>query len=137
MLCLQGLGKTLQTISLVAYLHEYRGIKGPHIVIVPKSTLGNWMNEFRRFCPVIKTIKFHGNAEDRVRQHGCVCSTELPTFVGSGFTLSWTHRDIVLRAVIQLPAMVICWWQLLDGFEQPLCHAVLLLCCALPCRALC
>lgn len=63
---LQGLGKTLQTISLVAYLNEYRGIKGPHIVIVPKSTLGNWMNEFRRFCPVIRCIKFHGNAEERV-----------------------------------------------------------------------
>lgn len=65
-LCAQGLGKTLQTISLLAYLHEYRGIKGPHIVIVPKSTLGNWMNEFRRFCPIIRTIKFHGNAESRV-----------------------------------------------------------------------
>ncbi|WIA10295.1 hypothetical protein OEZ86_000436 [Tetradesmus obliquus] len=63
-----GLGKTLQTISLVAYLHEYRGIKGPHIVIVPKSTLGNWMNEFRRFCPVIRCIKFHGNAEEREAQ---------------------------------------------------------------------
>lgn len=50
----QGLGKTLQTISLLAYLHEYRGITGPHLVIVPKSTLGNWMNEFRRFCPIIR-----------------------------------------------------------------------------------
>ena len=50
----QGLGKTLQTISLIAYLHEYRGIKGPHMVIVPKSTLHNWMNEFKRFCPVIR-----------------------------------------------------------------------------------
>lgn len=50
----QGLGKTLQTISLIAYLHEYRGITGPHLVIVPKSTLGNWMNEFRRFCPIIR-----------------------------------------------------------------------------------
>jgi hypothetical protein len=39
-------------------------------VIVPKSTLGNWMNEFRRFCPSIRTIKFHGNAEDRVRIEG-------------------------------------------------------------------
>lgn len=60
-----GLGKTLQTISLVAYLYEYRGITGPHIVIVPKSTLHNWQNEFRRFCPTIKTIKFHGNQEER------------------------------------------------------------------------
>lgn len=62
----QGLGKTLQTISLLAYLHEYRGITGPHIVITPKSTLGNWVNEFRRFCPTIRVIKFHGNNEERV-----------------------------------------------------------------------
>ncbi len=52
----QGLGKTFQTISLLAYLNEYRGITGPHLVIVPKSTLHNWMNEFRRFCPVIKWV---------------------------------------------------------------------------------
>lgn len=62
----QGLGKTLQTISLVAYLYEYRGITGPHIVITPKSTLGNWVNEFRRFCPIIRVTKFLGNAEERV-----------------------------------------------------------------------
>ncbi|KAF7839328.1 ISWI chromatin-remodeling complex ATPase CHR11-like [Senna tora] len=40
-----GLGKTLQTISLLGYLHEFRGITGPHMVVAPKSTLGNWMNE--------------------------------------------------------------------------------------------
>jgi hypothetical protein len=78
----QGLGKTLQTISLVAYLNEYRGIKGPHIVIVPKSTLGNWMNEFRRFCPTIRTIKFHGNAESRVRaSHAAACWAAASTAV--------------------------------------------------------
>lgn len=62
----QGLGKTLQTISLVAYLYEYRGITGPHIVITPKSTLGNWVNEFKRFAPIIRVTKFHGNADERV-----------------------------------------------------------------------
>ncbi|KAH7616623.1 hypothetical protein Ndes2526B_g08720 [Nannochloris sp. 'desiccata'] len=62
-----GLGKTLQTISLLAYLREFRGITGPHMIIVPKSTLHNWLAEFRRWCPVIKAVKFHGNAE--VRQH--------------------------------------------------------------------
>ncbi len=67
MLLPQGLGKTLQTISLVAYLYEYRGITGPHIVITPKSTLGNWVNEFRRFCPIVRVTKFLGNAEERVR----------------------------------------------------------------------
>ncbi|CAN6691630.1 unnamed protein product [Malus baccata var. baccata] len=36
-----GLGKTLQTISLLGYLHEFRGIIGAHMVVAPKSTLGN------------------------------------------------------------------------------------------------
>eukprot|EP00891_Asterochloris_glomerata_P000647 jgi/Astpho2/647/Aster-04487 len=63
-----GLGKTLQTISLLGYLHEYRGITGPYIVIVPKSTLHNWMNEFRKWCPVLRATKFHGNQEEREQQ---------------------------------------------------------------------
>lgn len=63
-----GLGKTLQTISLLAYLHEYCGISGPHMVVAPKSTLGNWMNEIRRFCPVLRAFKFHGNQEERTYQ---------------------------------------------------------------------
>jgi SWI/SNF-related matrix-associated actin-dependent regulator of chromatin subfamily A member 5 len=63
-----GLGKTLQTISLLAYLREFRGITGPHMIIVPKSTLHNWLAEFRRWCPVIKAVKFHGNAEERQLQ---------------------------------------------------------------------
>ncbi|RID73646.1 hypothetical protein BRARA_B00782 [Brassica rapa] len=60
-----GLGKTLQTISLLAYLHEYRGINGPHMIVTPKSTIGNWMNEIRRFCPVLRAVKFLGNPEER------------------------------------------------------------------------
>ncbi|KHN03385.1 Putative chromatin-remodeling complex ATPase chain [Glycine soja] len=60
-----GLGKTLQTISLLGYLHEFRGITGPHMVVAPKSTLGNWMNEIRRFCPVLRAIKFLGNPDER------------------------------------------------------------------------
>ncbi|KAL5782364.1 hypothetical protein ACOSP7_007393 [Xanthoceras sorbifolium] len=60
-----GLGKTLQTISLLGYLHEFRGITGPHMVVAPKSTLGNWMNEIRRFCPILRAVKFLGNPEER------------------------------------------------------------------------
>ncbi|KAI5572546.1 hypothetical protein BDE02_10G019000 [Populus trichocarpa] len=60
-----GLGKTLQTISLMGYLHEFRGITGPHMVVAPKSTLGNWMNEIRRFCPVLRAVKFLGNPDER------------------------------------------------------------------------
>ncbi|ONM32122.1 ISWI chromatin-remodeling complex ATPase CHR11 [Zea mays] len=60
-----GLGKTLQTISLLGYLHEFRGIAGPHMVVAPKSTLGNWMKEIQRFCPILRAVKFLGNPEER------------------------------------------------------------------------
>jgi len=60
-----GLGKTLQTISLLGYLSEYRGISGPHLIAVPKSTLGNWINEIKRWCPHMRAFKFHGSKDER------------------------------------------------------------------------
>lgn len=60
-----GLGKTFQTISLLAFLKESRGIEGPHLILAPKSTIGNWMNELKRFCPSLRCLKFLGNREER------------------------------------------------------------------------
>lgn len=34
-------------------------------MLVPLSTLGNWMNEFDRFCPSIRTFRLHGTKEER------------------------------------------------------------------------
>ena len=85
-----GLGKTLQTISLLGYLHEYRGITGPHMVVVPKSTLGNWMNEFKRWCPVIRTFKFHGNAEERE-------ALKAKYLVPGGFDVCVTSYEMVIK----------------------------------------
>ena len=42
-----GLGKTIQTISFIAFLREFKKVSGPHLVIGPKSTLGNWFKEFQ------------------------------------------------------------------------------------------
>jgi SWI/SNF-related matrix-associated actin-dependent regulator of chromatin subfamily A member 5 len=38
------------------------------MIIVPKSTLHNWLNEFRKWCPSLRAVKFHGNAEQREHQ---------------------------------------------------------------------
>lgn len=59
------LGKTLQSISILSYLYEYKKITGPHLVMVPKSTLSNWCNEFARWCPSFRVLKFHGTREER------------------------------------------------------------------------
>lgn len=60
-----GLGKTLQSISILAYHWEYLRIEGPHLICVPKSTLSNWMKELKRWCPCLRVIKFHGSREER------------------------------------------------------------------------
>lgn len=60
-----GLGKTLQSISILAYQYEFLNIQGPHLVVVPKSTLSNWMNELKRWCPSLRAIRFHGVREEK------------------------------------------------------------------------
>ncbi|XP_060230470.1 probable global transcription activator SNF2L1 isoform X2 [Meriones unguiculatus] len=60
-----GLGKTLQTIALLGYLKHHRNIPGPHMVLVPKSTLHNWMNEFKRWVPSLRVICFVGDKDVR------------------------------------------------------------------------
>lgn len=63
---LQGLGKTLQTISFLGYLKVHRGIPGPHLVVVPKSTLDNWSREFEHWVPGFRTVILRGTKEERV-----------------------------------------------------------------------
>ncbi len=63
---LQGLGKTLQTISLLGYMKHYRNIPSPHLIICPKSTLANWMAEIERWCPSLRGVCLIGDQNTRV-----------------------------------------------------------------------
>ncbi|KAH7011914.1 SWI/SNF family of DNA-dependent ATPase [Ilyonectria destructans] len=60
-----GLGKTLQTISFLGYLRHIVDITGPHLVIVPKSTLDNWKREFARWTPEVNVLVLQGAKEER------------------------------------------------------------------------
>ena len=60
-----GLGKTLQTISLLGFMKHFKNINGPHMVLVPKSTLANWMNEFKKWCPTLRACCMIGDQETR------------------------------------------------------------------------
>ncbi|KAG0198407.1 hypothetical protein BGX33_012360, partial [Mortierella sp. NVP41] len=60
-----GLGKTLQTISFLGYLKHIQGVSGPHLVIVPKSTLHNWKSEFGKWLPDANVFLLHANKDER------------------------------------------------------------------------
>lgn len=59
-----GLGKTIQTISFLAHLLE-EGEPGPHVIIVPSSTIENWIRESKTWCPSLKLLVYYGSQEDR------------------------------------------------------------------------
>ena len=51
-----GLGKTIQAISFICYLWETKKVRQPHLIIVPKSTVSNWMKEFRNWAPSMRVV---------------------------------------------------------------------------------
>lgn len=61
----QGLGKTLQTVSFIGYLKFHQGIPGPHLIIVPKSTLDNWAREVAKWVPGFNVVVLQGTKEER------------------------------------------------------------------------
>jgi len=46
-----GLGKTIQTISFISFLREFKKVQRYHLIIMPKSVVGNWIAEFKKWCP--------------------------------------------------------------------------------------
>ncbi|XP_065093600.1 SWI/SNF-related matrix-associated actin-dependent regulator of chromatin subfamily A containing DEAD/H box 1 homolog [Ochlerotatus camptorhynchus] len=60
-----GLGKTIQVIAFLAWLKENDLIKHPQLIVVPSSTLDNWDNELRKWCPELIVMKYYGSQEER------------------------------------------------------------------------
>jgi len=60
-----GLGKTIQTISLFCYLMESKQNYGPFLIVVPLSTLPNWVLEFEKWAPSIKKVIYKGGPQVR------------------------------------------------------------------------
>lgn len=62
------LGKTIQTIALLAHLACKEYIWGPHLIIVPTSVILNWEMEFKKWCPAFKLLTYFGNQRERAEK---------------------------------------------------------------------
>lgn len=85
-----GLGKTLQTISFLGYLRHIMGITGPHLVVVPKSTLDNWKREFGKWTPEVNVLVLQGAKEER---HNLINER----LVDEKFDVCITSYEMILR----------------------------------------
>jgi SWI/SNF-related matrix-associated actin-dependent regulator 1 of chromatin subfamily A len=59
-----GLGKTCQVISFLSQL-QLEKVDGVHLVIVPGSTLENWLREFENFSPGLNVVPYYGSQAER------------------------------------------------------------------------
>ncbi|VEU24023.1 DEKNAAC105285 [Brettanomyces naardenensis] len=59
-----GLGKTIEVIAFLAHLKEV-GFDSPHLIVVPASTLENWLREFQKFAPSLDVRPYYGSQAAR------------------------------------------------------------------------
>ncbi|XP_019432983.1 PREDICTED: ATP-dependent helicase BRM-like isoform X1 [Lupinus angustifolius] len=62
-----GLGKTVQVMALIAYLMEFKGNYGPHLIIVPNAVLVNWKSELYNWLPSVSCIFYVGMKDQRAK----------------------------------------------------------------------
>ncbi|KAG8799894.1 hypothetical protein FRC17_007009, partial [Serendipita sp. 399] len=59
-----GLGKTIQVIAFLTYLKDI-GVTEKSLIVVPASTLENWIREFNRFSPGMRIVSYYGTINER------------------------------------------------------------------------
>ncbi|GMR43018.1 hypothetical protein PMAYCL1PPCAC_13213 [Pristionchus mayeri] len=59
-----GLGKTIQIVAFLSWL-KHQQVRGPHLIVVPSSTVENWIAEMKKWCPALKVITYYGTQDER------------------------------------------------------------------------
>lgn len=57
-------GKTVQIVTFLGTLVE-KFCAAPALVVVPNSTITNWVREFSRWAPRLRVVPFFGEAKSR------------------------------------------------------------------------
>ncbi|KAG6387063.1 hypothetical protein SASPL_152245 [Salvia splendens] len=68
-----GLGKTVSACAFLSSLYFEFNATLPCLVLVPLSTMPNWMSEFALWAPELNVVEYHGNTKARaiIRQYEC------------------------------------------------------------------
>ncbi|RYZ06901.1 MAG: DEAD/DEAH box helicase [Myxococcales bacterium] len=94
-----GLGKTIQVLAYLLAAKKKRQ-KGPTLVVVPRSLLGNWQDEAARFAPALKVLSHWG--PERQRSKAAFANTDVILT-----TYGTLRLDITLLSELQLSCVVL------------------------------
>jgi SNF2 family DNA or RNA helicase len=56
-----GMGKTIEVAALLAYLKDYYGVKGKHLIVVPKNVIYKWKRELTKWIPSFRVALLLSN----------------------------------------------------------------------------
>ncbi|XP_073979169.1 ATP-dependent helicase brm-like isoform X2 [Rhodnius prolixus] len=99
-----GLGKTIQTIGLLTYLMEKKKVNGPYLIIVPLSTLSNWVLEFEKWAPSVFIVAYKGSPGMRRTLQSQMRSTKFNVLLT---TYEYVIKDKAVLAKIHWKYMII------------------------------
>jgi hypothetical protein len=100
-----GLGKTVQVMALIAYLMEFKGNYGPHLIIVPNAVIVNWKSELLRWLPSVSCIFYVGGKEQRAKIYAQeVCAMKFNVMVT---TYEFIMRDRAKLSKVEWKYMII------------------------------
>merc|ERR1719328_178162 len=99
-----GLGKTIQTIALITYLMDVKKNLGPYLIIVPLSTLSNWMGEFEKWAPSVVALSYKGSPQYRRNVQGQIRAGRFNALVT---TYEYVIKDKAILSKIRWKYMII------------------------------
>lgn len=92
-----GLGKTIQTISLLAWLACEQHVWGTHLIVVPTSVMLNWETEFKKFAPGLKVLTYYGSPKERKEKRRGWSKTNALHVVITSYQLVITDAPVFRR----------------------------------------
>ncbi|EEC12814.1 hypothetical protein IscW_ISCW024556, partial [Ixodes scapularis] len=95
------------TIAVITYLMEKKRINGPYLIIVPLSTLSNWMLEFDRWAPSVVKVAYKGSPNLRRQMSQMLRSSKFNVLIT---TYEYVIKDKAVLAKNKLPEL----WALLN-----------------------
>lgn len=91
-------GKTVQICTFVGNIIKNHNAK-PVLIVVPNSTITNWVREFTRWAPELRVVPFYGEAKAReiIKRYELSHSSPVAGTTGSKFHVLVTTYDTVTR----------------------------------------
>ncbi|TFK56559.1 hypothetical protein OE88DRAFT_1730039 [Heliocybe sulcata] len=91
-----GLGKTVQIATFIGTIAE-NWQAFPALIVVPNSTITNWVREFERWAPKLRVVPFYGEAKSRevIKHYELTHTTKRSKTTGIKYHVLVTTYDTV------------------------------------------